>query len=195
MEGPARTSIFHSLNKGQQPPTRHRANLSPPGHKKSQNKKAAERAPGASRNCSKHGHLSSVAFPSKLPPDGCPPSLPHSLLRRGLSPAAEHKRSGCEAAREAASLQESAVAWGRGSTLRPAVPSATAAFPLRVPVGHQLRIGVKLLTVPLRPALGNSARAPIFQQPRSSGLSTLLFVVPRPRIPSRYAQSALALHP
>lgn len=104
-------SISQSLNKDQQPPIRHRANLSPPGHEKSAqlNKRATERAPGARRNCRKRGHLS-----SKLPPDRCPPSLPHSRLCRGLSWAAEHKRTGCEAAREAGSLQESAVALGEG---------------------------------------------------------------------------------
>lgn len=109
--GACRTSIFHSLNKDQQPPTRHRANLSSPGHEKSAqlNKRATEWAPGARRNCRKRGHLS-----SKLPPDRCPPFLPHSRLRRGLSWTAEHKRTGCEAAREAGNLQESAVALGEG---------------------------------------------------------------------------------
>lgn len=43
-----------------------------------------------------------------------PSLLPHSRLRRGLSWAAEHKRIGCEAEREAGSLQESAVALGEG---------------------------------------------------------------------------------
>lgn len=162
--GACRTSIFHSLNKDQQPPTRHRANLSSPGHEKSAqlNKRATEWAPGARRNCRKRGHLS-----SKLPPDRCPSSLPPSLTPgfAGASPGLLNTKE--PAARRRAKLGASRnplSPWGRGSSLRPAVPSATAAFPLRVPpVGQDLRTEAELLTGPLRPVLGNSTRVPIFQ--------------------------------
>lgn len=133
--GPQRTLTVRLLNKGQQPPTRSRANHSPPGHEKSPqlNKRATERAPGGSSSCRKRRYLCSAAFPYKLPPDPAP-SCPPSPLLRGLSRAAEHKRTDCEAAREAGSLQESAVAWGRGSPLSPVVRSATKAFPPPSPV-------------------------------------------------------------
>lgn len=121
---------FSRLTKASNRPQEAKQSILPRGMRKVHNR-TREQQSELREEAGAAGSADTFAFLYKLPPDPAP-SRPPSPLLGGLSRAAEHKRTDCEAAREAGSLKESAVAWGRGSPLSPAVPSATKAFPHRV---------------------------------------------------------------
>lgn len=177
MEGPAGPQSFTSLTKTSNRPQNIEQTFLRPGMRKVHNSTREQQSglPEQGGTAGKAG-----TFPPSCHQLGAfPPSLIPGFA--GASPGLLNTKEPAERRRAKLGASRNPLSpWGRGSSLRPAVPSATAVFPPPSPCWTRAEDWSRAPHSPSPTRSRNSTRVQIFQQSRSSSLSYSSLLSPDP---------------